>query len=99
MVSVNTRLAHFRRQHSLSITAMSELMGMSTREYRSLERGISTTLPLSILPGYLTGIERRLTMRATSAAYRTRKNEARSKARANARQTKTPARPSARDSL
>ena len=98
-VSVNARLARFRRQHSLSITAMSELMGMTSREYRSLERGITTTLPLSILPGYLTGIERRLTMRATSAAYRARKNEARSKSRAEARHVSQPKRSTLRDSL
>ena len=72
---------------------------MTSREYRSLERGITTTLPLSILPGYLTGIERRLTMRATSAAYRARKNEARSKSRADVRRVSHPKRTAIRDSL
>jgi len=78
---------------------MSELMGMSTREYRSLERGITATLPLSILPGFLTGIERRLAMRATTAAYRARKNDERSKTRANARKAEPIARPRDRGSL
>ncbi len=99
MESLRTRLTAFRRKFRLTVPEIAALMGMTAREYRSLERGITHALPVSAMPLVLAGIRSRLSGRARSAESRARKNDERSKSRANARRTKTPTRPSARDSL
>ncbi len=99
MESLSVRLRAFRRKNGVAVPVMADLLGMTSREYRSLERGATNTLPMSALPVLMTGIERRLSMRVTGAAYRARKNDERSKTRASARRTKQPSRPTARDSL
>lgn len=78
---------------------MATLLGMTAREYRSLEGGITHAPPGTILPLALAGLRTRLSDRTRSAESRARKNDERSKSRASARRTKTPSRPSGRDSL
>ncbi len=96
---MKARLTTFRRKFRLSVSEMAELLGMTAREYRSLERGITHELPISALPLVLAGVRYRLSGRTRSAESRARKNDERSKSRASARRPKAPTRPSARDSL
>ncbi len=88
MVSLSVRLRAFRRKNRVTVSQLATLLGMTSREYRSLESGTASALPLSALPVLMTGIERRLSMRTTGAAYRARKNDERSKTRADARAVK-----------
>ncbi len=78
---------------------MAALLGMSTREYRSLERGSTHTISPTIVSLALTGLRIRLGDRARSADSRAHKNDKRSEARANARSPKAPTRPTIRDNI
>lgn len=93
MEALRTRLMAFRRKYRVGVSEMALLLGMTAREYRSLERGITHEFPASVLPLVLTGIERRLSGRINSTASRARKNAERSATRATCRKSKPTARP------
>ena len=97
--SLRARLTAFRRKFRVTVPEMATFLGMTPREYRSLERGLTHALPISALPLVLAGMRYRLAGRTRSADSRARKNEARSKSRANARSAKPASRPSVRDPL
>ena len=87
-MSLSVQLRAFRLRYHVSVSEMATLVGVSTRAYRSLESGSASTLPPTMLPLALTGLRVRLGDRARSASTRARKNDARSKERANARDVK-----------
>ena len=97
--SLRARLTAFRRKFRVTVPEMAMFLGMTPREYRSLERGLTHALPMSALPLVLAGMRARVSGRARSAESRARKNAERSKTRADARQVKPVPRPRKRDSL
>ena len=97
--SLRARLTAFRRKFRVTVPEMATFLGMTPREYRSLERGLTHALPISALPLVLAGMRYRLAGRTRSADSRARKNAEQSKTRADVRRVSQTKRPSVRDSL